>query len=175
MKTDSLWILLAACFIALWSCTGSEKGPDQKLADELLQGIKESDQPVVVRAGIAPAVIRAGESASLVAVVKIKPGWHIYAPGGASRYAIPTRLEVRLPEGISQVAGWKYPPGIRKQGREELIYENPVVISGLLKSAPGLSPGRRSLVCSVYFVACDESVCLPPEAQPLKVDFEIIK
>jgi hypothetical protein len=56
-----------------------------------------------------------------------------------------------------------------------LIYENSAVIRGSLKSAAGLSPGRRSLVCSVYYVACDDSVCLPPVAQSLKVDFDIIK
>ena len=88
---------------------------------------------------------------------------------------MPTRLEVKFPEGISPIAGWKYPPGIGRQGRQELIYENSVVISGSLKSAPGLSPGRRSLVCSVCYVACDESVCLWPEVQSLKVDFNIIK
>jgi DsbC/DsbD-like thiol-disulfide interchange protein len=175
MKAEWLWVSLTACFVSLSSCTDSAKGPAQKLANELLQGMKESGQPVAARAGLVPAVIRAGESATLVAAVKIRPGWHIYAPGGVSRYAIPTRLEVKLPEGISPVAGWKYPPGIGKQDREELIYENSVVISGSLKSAPGLNPGRRSLVCSVYYVACDESVCLPPEAQSLKVDFDIIK
>jgi thiol:disulfide interchange protein DsbD len=173
MKTE--WLLLSACFISLSGCIGSAKGPAQKLGNELLQGITESGQPVAIRAGLAPAVIRAGESATLVAALKIRPGWHIYAPGGVSSYAIPTRLDVKLPEGISTIAGWKYPPGISRQGRDELLYENSVIISGSMKSAKGLNPGRRSLVCSVRYVACDDNVCLPPETQLLKVDLAVIK
>jgi DsbC/DsbD-like thiol-disulfide interchange protein len=175
MKAKWLWVLLIACFILFSSCTDSAEGPTQKLTNGLFQGMKESGQPVSARAGLVPAVLRAGESATLVAAIKIKPGWHIYAHGGVSRYAIPTRLEVKFPEGISPVAGWEYPPGIRKPGSEELIYENSAVIRGSLKSETGLIPGRRSLVCSVYYVACDYSVCLPPVAQSLKVDFDIIK
>jgi DsbC/DsbD-like thiol-disulfide interchange protein len=175
MKTAGLCIFLTVSFISLASCTDPTKGPVRKLAQELLQGMKESNQPVIARAGLVPAAIRAGESAALVVAVKIKPGWHIYAPGGVSSFAIPTRVEVKLPEGIAPITGWKYPPGIAKQGREELIYENSVVISGSLKSVPGLRPGRRSLVCSVCYVVCDENVCLRPEAQMLKVDFDIIK
>jgi DsbC/DsbD-like thiol-disulfide interchange protein len=175
MKSKWHWVLLIAFFILLSNCTDSANRPTQKLANELLQGMKESGQPVAARAGLVPDVLRAGESASLVAAIKIKPGWHIYAHGGVARYAIPTRLEVKFPEGISTVAGWEYPPGIRKPGSEELIYENSAVIRGSLKSAAGLSLGRRSIVCSVYYVACDDSVCLPPVAQSLKVDFDIIK
>jgi DsbC/DsbD-like thiol-disulfide interchange protein len=175
MKVEWLWAALTVCFLSLSSCTHSAKGPAQKLANELLQEMKESGRLVDARAGLTPPVIRAGESATLVTAVRIKPGWHIYAPGGVSRYAIPTRLEVKLPEGISPVAGWQYPPGKGKSGRDELIYENSVVISGSLKSAAGLNPGRRSLMCTVYYVACDESICLRLDAQSLKVDFDIIR
>ncbi len=174
------------CLIWLLGCTDPVDKPDllptqtgssqaSSLADELLDEIMEFNHPVIARAGLTPLRIRAGESTTLVTVIKIQPGWHIYAPGGTSRYAIPTQLELKLPDGILPASEWEYPAGRAQPDSEELVYENSVVITRLLKAAPELKLGSQSLVCVVYYAACEGIRCLPPEAQSLQVNFEAIK
>ncbi len=186
MKADgySIWLFLS--LIGFLGCGGSGDKPGSypgrtdaeraaALADALLADIDEFTHPVMARAGLAPARIRAGGSATLVAAIKIQPGWHIYAPGGTSPYARPMRLEIKLAEGISPVSDWEFPPGKSTPGGGELIYDGSVAITRLFRAAPGSGPENRSLVCVVYYMACDYERCLPLRGQQLKVDFEIVK
>jgi len=163
--------VLALCSLLSSGCRSSDQ--PASFADALLTDIKEFSHPVIARAGLTPAELRAGDSATLVAAIKIKPGWHIYAPGGALRYTIPTRMETKLPEGMSATSDWTYPKGTLNG--EDLVYEGSVVLTLPLGADQDLGPGRRSLVCSIYYVACEGMRCLPPEGQALQVDFEIVK
>lgn len=102
--------------------------------------------------------------------IDIKPGWHINARKPLQPYLLPT--EITIGEGTKgwQLTDVNYPEPVKKKlgfQREELaLYENRLKLRGkLIKS----TQAERIFFLKINLQACDEKVCLPPEALLLRI------
>ncbi|MBZ5496245.1 MAG: protein-disulfide reductase DsbD N-terminal domain-containing protein [Acidobacteriia bacterium] len=146
-----------------------------QLAESLLRGVSDSSRKVIARAGLTPSRLRPGQTATLVLALRIAPGWHIYAPGAAPAFALPTRLEIALPAGLESAPGWDLPKPHKPLDGEGLIYEDTLSIQRRLRITMRAPTGPGSLVCVIHYVVCDPFMCLPPETQSMPVRFDIVR
>lgn len=107
----------------------------------------------------------AGEPYRLAVVVTIEDGWHVNSQDPGDRFAVPTTLQWRLPEGWGA-------PAVTYPEAEEVsfsfspeplrVWEGRVVLvaSG---TVPGETlPGAAELGVTVTAQACNDTQCLPP-------------
>ena len=130
-------------------------------------------EPVVVAAAANPRQAHPGDIVTLTVEIKMESGWHIGAVNGAGELSIPTRLDLKLPGGLTTAGDGDVPkpdPGIAKSGP---AYVEEVRFTRQLKVSADAAPGTIELECKVAYQACDESHCLRPMHAKLRVPLEI--
>jgi thiol-disulfide isomerase/thioredoxin len=119
-----------------------------------------------VRAEIAAGELRPGTTTQVTVSVHIDEGWHINSPKPRQKFLIPTRVEWKLPAGVTAGEVGFPEPHIRKlpfAGDEDLaLFEGDIRLTATLAAAADadLSGTAAALV---HFQACNENVCLRPK------------
>ncbi|HEV3301145.1 MAG TPA: FG-GAP-like repeat-containing protein [Planctomycetaceae bacterium] len=141
---------------------------------------RESDEgptrsnPVVATAAVLPRRVRAGESLTLTVDLRVAAGWHINAVSSGSGTAIPTRLELNVPPGISVAADWTLPEPDVGGPETGPVYRGQVTFRRTLKVAEKAAVGRVELSCDFAYQACDDNQCLRPTKVSLKAPLEVV-
>jgi hypothetical protein len=105
--------------------------------------------------------IKTGTELNLQVILKIKPGWHIYANPTGSELLRPTTLALKSGEESGKLLRVNYPPGQAKvlgsvSKEKVLLYEEEVEITARVR------PTGNALILQVDFQACNDRVCLAP-------------
>lgn len=118
-----------------------------------------------MRASIATGPLVVGDSATVTLSISIDEGWHINAPAPKQKFLIPTRIEWRLPDGVS-AADAEFPaPLVRRlefAGDKDLeLFEGDIVVRAQLSAAEDADlSGPATAV--LHYQACNDRVCLRP-------------
>jgi hypothetical protein len=129
--------------------------------------------PVAAAAELSPSKVRPGDTLEFVVRVQTAPTWHIYAAVGSSGPGAPTRLNLRLPEGIQAEGQWSFPNSIRGFDGQ-LIYEGTLEFRHKLRVAAAAAPGRKAVACEFGYQACDPRSCRPPQTAELVATAEVV-
>lgn len=114
---------------------------------------------------IASAKIEKDNMDALYFVVKFKihPGYHIYANVSSEDPYIPTKLDLKLPEGLT-AGEWSISQPGRLNETGTTIHEMEAEYRCPLKGH-----GTGPIVCDVAYQACDSHICMPPAKKALKI------
>lgn len=116
--------------------------------------------------GIGPGRYRA------TVLVAVHEDWHTYdrvSPGAP--YA-PLRLELDLPEGVSQVGEWERPRSFPDRANpRQSVFVGELAFTCELSCAEGSIV--EDLLCNLSFQVCDARLCLPPQNLELEVDLSL--
>lgn len=112
-----------------------------------------------------PREAKVSEAFSLSVVLKVEPGWYIYAPTGvnAEQGMIETDLVFTLPDGINRAGKLKLPETHFKSGYEVLEGKH-IALTQPLRAT---HPGQYQIKARLTYQMCSISRCLPPVTEDL--------
>lgn len=128
-------------------------------------------EPVVLTTGRIDTVYAApGDTVTAQLPLVVAKGYHVNANPASSEFYIP--LEVLLPDsGAIQAGTPRYPAGKtwRLEGTDEdlLVYGGQFEIAVPLIVSPQTGPGEYAVRGTIEFQACDDRMCLMPDARPV--------
>lgn len=99
----------------------------------------------------------------LVIMIKVHPGYHIYANVAKTDPFIPTDFKLELPAGLTKDGQMKLPPVKSLAGGATTVYDGECVFRQRL-SGNGVGKVR----CTVSYQCCDNTICLPPAEKVLE-------
>ena len=115
-------------------------------------------------------------SASLI--VDIPSGYHLNAHDPISKYALPTKLELQLPEGY-KVGSISYPKAVVRKFSftdERLgVYEKQAVIRFSLRVPMNEQERTTTVKTILNYQSCSDEVCFPPKKQEATAVFQVGK
>ena len=111
---------------------------------------------------------RTGDDVEGTIVAKVEDGWHVNSNAPTEEFAIPTVLT--LEEGAELVAV-SYPPHAMKAfeftgGKQLAVFDGTVSIPFKAK----LKAGAATIKAKLYYQACSDTVCLPPNSAFADID-----
>jgi len=117
-----------------------------------------------------------GKTFEVAMAAKITPGFHVNAHIPSEEYLIPTKVTAKLPAGIVLV-NTAYPPGVMRTlhfSKTALrVYDGTFTVRMKLR-ADGVAPlGKKTIVLTIAYQACNEDACLPPTTLPATAELEI--
>jgi len=137
-----------------------------------LPDLKFPAQFVMERTAYAP-----GDTVKGLLILKIPAPYHVNANPASEDYLIPTELRFEKSSAFSEPKV-EYPAAIEKAfefsgGKPLKIYEGQVLIKFQLKLAPTVKLGKLSLPALLYYQACDDKACYPPQRLKLTLTLSI--
>ncbi len=117
--------------------------------------------------------LKAGSSFTMLVKAEIEFGWHLYAvsqPAGG-----PIATEIRLLEAAPFASGGKLVAEKPAEGFDpnfNLVtqyYEDHTVFRVPVKIASNVKDGRYTLTINVRYQSCNDTLCIPPRSQALKM------
>ncbi len=134
-----------------------------------------ADKPVTLGGAVDRTKVAAGESILLVVRCKTLPPWYIYAADGTEEIGVPTRLELKLPSGVTQQSPWQLPNAKAKQTPLGQVgtYAQDVRFMVPLLVNPLAPPGKLEVRCSFQYQACSDSTCLSPASHTLVIPITV--
>jgi DsbC/DsbD-like thiol-disulfide interchange protein len=196
MRSWQPWSSPLACLICLVGCVrpATTTAVGKQAADKQTQAPVEAEtaqtpseevevsepapsNPVAAAAAILPATFKAPVTATLVIRVRTAPGWHIYAVDHPTGTAQPTRLELKLPDGVEPEGEWLNPEASLSAGagKGQFIYEGDFTFRRRLKISEQVEPGRVEIGCQINYQACDPFLCRPPESLTVRAAAEVVQ
>ena len=159
--------LVALLLLTLSGCATARHDPPSKRLQEALAA--NPDFPVACGATIDPTRFRApGDSFSVVVVVRIARGWHIYPVDHASGPEIPTSLQGDPPNAARWSGAWRV-----ERTSSGPVYEDSVRFIRPLQ----LEADARGVIevpLKLTYEACDALKCRPPVTVPLIASVRVI-
>ncbi len=133
---------------------------------------------VVVAAAIFPQTARPGDAVTLAVRFRTAIGWHVSTVESADQTgpAEPTRLDMKLPAGVSPDGDWVLPQPdtcVDAMGRRR-VYTDDVTFRRRLKIDHRQSMGTLVLQCTVSYQACNDTVCTRPVPLELRPTLDVI-
>ncbi len=117
----------------------------------------------------------AGSEFQIALGVNIKKGWHINSNKPSNEFAVPTKLDFKLPEGI-KITAITFPEHevmtLKSVGRVEIFSGRINIIIHAL-SDKTLKPGAYKIPAVLTYQACNDQVCLPPTRKTLNFTLNI--
>ena len=118
---------------------------------------------------------QAGRMISATLIIDIPPGYHLNAHEPISRFALPTKIEVQLPQGY-KLGPITYPRAVVRKFSftdERLgVYEKHAIIKFSLR-IPSNGRGTTALRAVLNYQSCSDQVCFPPKKQEASVVFKV--
>jgi len=105
--------------------------------------------------------------------VRVADGWHIYADKPGDEFAIPTKLEWKLPKGFS-AAPTVFPEPVAGPGGAKVL-SGDISLTTALIAGPGVKPGKVRIQGVLSSQGCNDSSCLPPSRIPVTVEIVVGK
>lgn len=131
-----------------------------------------TESPVSCSATIRPGTVMEGDVFTIAVRMRIAPGWHTCAEAGPEESSRPTKIDVKLPEGIEAAGEWRLPPATPQKNGSTYYTDDAVFLRTCkLKT---VKPGTVEIPVTVSYVACDEERCLPPVPVKLKAQVKVI-
>jgi len=125
---------------------------------------------------VAKNQARPGELIMASLIVDIPSGYHLNAHDPISRFALPTKIEVLLPEGY-RVGTISYPRAIVRKfsfTTERLgVYEKQAVIRFSLRIPPNEQQRTTTVKTVLNYQSCSDQVCFPPNKQEATAVFKV--
>lgn len=133
------------------------------LAVVLPSAAQDGPSKVAVSARFEPQSAAPGSEVKLQVVLEIDPAFHVY--GSKETGSQPTALKLNDTGELRSVGEARIPPGIPKLAHGITSYElkGKVVLEQTLKVPAGMGAGAQTVRGVASFMACDETMCLPPE------------
>jgi DsbC/DsbD-like thiol-disulfide interchange protein len=134
-----------------------------------------AENPVTLGAAVDRTQVMPGSSILLVVRCKTAEPWYIYAADGKQDIGVPTRLELKLPRGVTQQSPWQLPVSKPKESPLGQVgtYANDVRFMVPLLVDPLAPPGKVEVQCTFHFQACSDSTCLSPASHKLVIPVTI--
>ncbi|MFN7734259.1 MAG: hypothetical protein ACK5OB_20355 [Pirellula sp.] len=131
------------------------------------------DAPVELEFSIAPTAARLGDGMECRVVLDIESGWSVH-PLDAAPPAMPTKIELELPPGITRQGNWQLVSGTVARGPQgEPVIDGRAEWKQTLRIAPDCEPGALLIGCSVRYQACNAKQCLRPISADLGAIVEL--
>jgi Disulphide bond corrector protein DsbC len=130
-------------------------------------------EPVVASLSVEPARAKPGDSVAVTVTLKLARDWHINAVSDTREFAIPTKLEIKLPSGIATAGEWDIPKPDVALADSGPVYTGEIRFTRSLKVDSSAQAGKLELVCKVSYQACDEHRCLRPTSKTVQMPLEI--
>jgi hypothetical protein len=129
-------------------------------------GEPSEQEPVSVQVTMLPSQVSPGETSSMVVQVTVARGWHIYGLQPQQRVAVPTQLEVKLPDGVELAGDWIADDAVADPASGGAsIYRDQVVFRQRLRVTPSASQGEPTLAVKLIYQVCDDEICSPRQVQ----------
>ena len=121
--------------------------------------------------------IQAGRRVSAALIVDIPDGYHVNAHEPISRFALPTKIDVQVPDGY-KLGPISYPRAVVRNFSftdERLgVYEKHAVIKFSLVIPASERQRTITLKAILNFQSCSSEVCFPPKKQEATVVFKVV-
>ena len=121
--------------------------------------------------------VKAGRLINASLIVDIPSGYHVNAHEPISRFALPTKIEVQVPEGY-KLGPIFYPRAVVRKFSftdERLgVYEKRAVIKFSLRIPPNERQRITTLKAVLNYQSCSNEVCFPPKKQEATVALKVI-
>lgn len=116
----------------------------------------------VVKLGSAtkPGAVAAGGVVMIAVRVRVAEPWHIYAVNKPTGVSVPTKLKLKLPEGVTAVGEWDIPKP-KEYEDDVFVYEKDVIFRRYVKVADSAT-GSLNIGCEVKYQPCNDQSCKPP-------------
>ena len=109
--------------------------------------------------------IQQGRAVWASLILEIPSGYHVNAHDPVSRFALPTKVELEVPDGI-KVGPIAYPKAIVRKfsfsGERLGVYENRTVIRFVIMVPPNQPKGNAEIKARLNYQSCSDDVCFPP-------------
>jgi thiol:disulfide interchange protein DsbD len=125
-----------------------------------------------------PAKLKAGQAAELTLTVVVAEGFHINSNTPAQPELIPTEVAVTAPEGITPGKAVFPKTHTLKAAFSESpveVFDGRFEIKVPLMAGKTAKPGKHEIGLHFSFQACDNQMCLMPEAVELKAVLEVVR
>ena len=118
-----------------------------------------------VKLVLAGQRVQKGRAVNASLIIEIPSGYHVNAHDPFSRFALPTKVDVEVPDGI-KVGTITYPKAIVRKfsfsGDHLGVYENRAVIRFIIKVPPNQPRGNAEIKARLNYQSCSNEVCFPP-------------
>ena len=125
---------------------------------------------------VARGNVQAGRVINASLIVEIPSGYHVNAHEPISRFALPTKIEVQLPEGY-KLGSISYPRAVVRKFSftdERLgVYEKHAVIKFSLRIPANKRQRTTTLKAVLNYQSCSNEVCFPPKKQEATVVLKV--
>jgi DsbC/DsbD-like thiol-disulfide interchange protein len=123
-----------------------------------------------------PRVAR-GRTIRASLIVDIPAGYHVNGHEPVSRFALPTKIEVEVPNGF-KVGPIKYPKAVVRKfnfSDERLaVYERRAVITFSVVVPANQSKGETAIKALLSYQSCSNEVCFPPVKRDVTALFTVL-
>lgn len=177
-----LILLLAALFVAPRARTQApHEDPPAGAEAGATPDPAQNQNPVSVSAKIDQSQLKPGQTAKLLIMVKIEPGWHLYAltqppPPRAAKVTIDESGVFKLDGAVRQPKPKIYKdPNFSEPDKPFMsqAFENEVTFTAPIKVASDAQAGAQKLIAKFSYQACDDQTCLRPTTKTLEVETTI--
>lgn len=118
-----------------------------------------------------------GKIVQAALVMDIPEGYHVNSSKPLGKYAIPTAVEIKAPEGI-KVGPLAYPRAVVRSfkfSEEKLaVYEGRAIVRFNVTVPAGRELGAAELTARVRYQSCTDEVCFAPATKEVKMPIEIV-
>jgi DsbC/DsbD-like thiol-disulfide interchange protein len=125
---------------------------------------------------LAQDKVQAGRLISAALIIDIPPGYHLNAHEPISRFALPTKIEVQVPDGY-KIGPISYPRAVVRKFSftdERLgVYEKQAVIRFSLRIPSNEQQRTTTVKAILSYQSCSNEVCFPPKKQEAMVVFKV--
>ena len=129
--------------------------------------------PVQINAVITPDAAAAADDVTLIAKVRVQPGWHVYAKVPDDQPFVPLAIGVKLSGGFLAAGELRKPkPQPYRASPGVSVYQGDLVFSQRLGIRPEAFTRQHAKVV-VRYQACDARMCLRPEAREFETSVRI--
>jgi hypothetical protein len=130
-------------------------------------------QPVVASLSVEPTHAKPGDLVRLTVTIQIAGDWHINALSDTGELAIPTRLELKLPSGVTLAGEWNAPKPDLAVAHSGPVYTGEVRFTRQVKVEATAPAGKLEIAYKLAYQTCNASLCLPPKKMTLRAPLEI--
>ncbi|MFZ1728748.1 MAG: cytochrome c biogenesis protein CcdA [Bacteroidota bacterium] len=121
------------------------------------------------------ATVKTGATIEVKVTAKVNEGWHIYSTTPQDEGPEPTDITFAGNAPLSRAGKIKQPKPVTKYdenfGVDTEYYEKDVTFTVTAKVKANAKPGKQKMIVEVYFMACNDRMCLPPKT--VEVPFEL--
>ncbi|HVT90982.1 MAG TPA: protein-disulfide reductase DsbD domain-containing protein [Tepidisphaeraceae bacterium] len=118
--------------------------------------------------------IQPGKPFKIGVLLKIEPHWHIYWTNSGDA-GIPTKVELKLPEGFTASA-IEYPTPSRIEQSGGIVmygYSGEVMLLATITPPAQIASSKIKITTPTSWLVCDENSCLPGQALGLNLELPI--